>query len=439
MTDVCPATDITPPNAPPRPACTPTAHPVSLPTAQEWEDDALAMAKSHGHTKMAAQLKSATKGPLDRLRGAKVVFSFPPSVYAQLKQHVDVVRRIKGGEGVYGVHVEPRLAVEVAKDDAGKTERGEASEGSSSSSSPSKSSPNKVSWSGSERPWVYACVRATIAVQIAPESEEYQDNRICQEQASLLGARNRIEGLRHALREAEASAAIYDEDTSVEKNPYSGEEETPTSRIREGIDLLEHSADRLKMRIRNFDNRCQTDRDYLRRLELPGPEGQTYRDDRKELVDALLAEVTALEEEVSPLLEQLHKILENKRHVMLQENITHIEESLVKLKGKIRERPKEPGRDASSAEQDKYKAEDESVVANNTKVTEEIGRREKQMERLKAKLNDDLRTLEKPNPMPAFLMTLSARAFARMDSSAFVLWLNFQPETNGIVKAANKS
>ena len=44
----------------------------------EWEDSALNIAVSTGHTKMAAQLRSASKGPLDRLAGAKVVGFAPP-------------------------------------------------------------------------------------------------------------------------------------------------------------------------------------------------------------------------------------------------------------------------------------------------------------------------------------------------------------------------
>ena len=43
-----------------------------------------------------------------------------------------------------------------------------------------------------EVPWIHACMRAHLAVQIAPEGDEYQQDYICQEQANLLQARSRL-------------------------------------------------------------------------------------------------------------------------------------------------------------------------------------------------------------------------------------------------------
>ena len=81
-------------------------------------------------------------------------------------------------------------------------------------------------------------------------------------------------------------------------------------------------------------------------------------------------EVASLEEDAGAVTEQMHKLLENKRHVLLQENIANIETTLAKLKTKIRPLPKEVARDASSAEQDKYKAEKrarwEAIVCEGT-------------------------------------------------------------------------
>ena len=411
---------------------------------------------------MMWQLKSAARGPLDRLRTSKVVFSFPPSLFEQLKPLVEAVRRARGGEGVYGVHAEGRLALDVVRDDhdpaqdpesvlyvgddgdeepwsPGTPSIGGASTGRSSPSrmSPSRS-PNKVTWIGPEVSWVHACVRATLAVQVAPESEEYQENAICQEQDKLLRARGRIEHMRHGLRRAVEDALMHDEETGeANAAPWAPEEDTPTGRLRESVERLDKAAAMLKTRMRTMDHRFVTERDALRRLELPGAEGQTFRDDRIAAIAAMVGAVDELEAEVEPVLEAMHKLLENKRHVILQENINHLEAAVVKLKAKYRTIPPEPERGASSKEQDTYKAEKERIEADNKKLDSDIAKREKSIERLTAKLKDDLRTLEKPNPPPAFLMTLSARALARMDSDSFIRWLNWQPESNGY-RNANK-
>ena len=46
------------------------------------------------------------KGPLDRLAGAKVVFSFPPSLLPHLSKLINEVRKVRGGEGIYGLSEE---------------------------------------------------------------------------------------------------------------------------------------------------------------------------------------------------------------------------------------------------------------------------------------------------------------------------------------------
>ena len=117
----------------------------------------------------------------------------------------------------------------------------------------------------------------------------------------------------------------------------------------------------------HLDVRFVSDRQLMNRLDLPGAEGQTFRDDRKELFDGLVAEVTALEAEMEPLLEALHKLFENKRHVVLQDNIAHLEVAINKLKKKIRPLPTEPARDASSKEQETYKEEHAKITKDNKK------------------------------------------------------------------------
>ena len=82
---------------------------------------------------------------------------------------------------------------------------------------------------------------------------------------------------------------------------------------------------------------------------------------------------------------------------------------MVKLKAKYQAVPPEPARDASSKEQETYKIDKERIEGDNKKLDQEVAKREKAIERLTAKLKDDLRTLEKPNPPPPFLMALSAR------------------------------
>ena len=391
----------------------------------EWKDNAISIAQHHHHTKMAKQLKDYTKGPLDRLKGTKVVFSYPPSMQQQLKRLVEAARQMKGGEGIYGPHgSELRLAEDLLHDD--ENDPGSPKKGRKGV--PSSPSPTKVTWSGPgssahEVTWINACVRATLAVQVAPESDEYLADPVCQEQAMLLNARVKMETLRNELRHSEMDALLHDEEHD-KKEPNNADEETPVTRLREFIEELEKTCENLKKKMRAADNRFLSERDTLRRLDLEGPEGQSYRDERKEMLNGLIGEVADLEEEVKPAVEQMHRLLENKRHVLLQEQISNIETTVKKLKSKIRPRPKEPQRDASSKEQDQYKAEDAKIVADNKKLNEDIDRNEFAMERLKAKLKDDLRTLEKPHPPPAFLMTLSAKAFARMvsNSPAFILW-----------------
>ena len=68
----------------------------------------------------------------------------------------------------------------------------------------------------------------------------------------------------------------------------------------------------LKKKMRAADNPLE--RDTLRRLDLEGPSGQLYRDERKEMLNGLIGEVADLEEEVKPAVEQMHRLLENKRH-----------------------------------------------------------------------------------------------------------------------------
>ena len=405
--------------------------------ADEWGDDALAIATAHHHTKMMWQLKAALRGPLDRLRTSKVVFSYPPSAHAQLRHLVEAVRKVKGGEGVYGVAQDARLAIDVgSKDRKGEGEGEEwgdegVPDSPSRPSSPQVSS-GKVSWSGPSVTWLNACVRASLIVQIAPEGEEYQQDSVCQEQAGLLHARVRLENLRHELRKAEEDALVHEEDTAPEFMRL--DEETPLSRLRDAIVQLESAANRLKARIRTTDHEFLQDRDSLRQLDIPGPEGQSYRDDRMEMLEGLFAELKVLEDEAAPLLAQIHKTLELRRHVMLQENIAHIEDSLGKLKAKIRPLPKAPDKDANTATQDAFKVDLEKTKVDNAKMEEDIVRREKQKVRMTAKLKDDLRTLEKPSPPPTLLMSLSARAFARMDVKTFTLWLNWQTESNGFAK-----
>ena len=124
-------------------------------------------------------------------------------------------------------------------------------------------------------------------------------------------------------------------------------------------------------------------------------------------------------------------MLKHARHARLEEDIQMIEGQLEKLKAKIRERPKEPEKGANSEEQDKYKREDAAVLDNNKKVNEAIARAEKSLEQTRARLKDDLRTLEKSSNVPPFLVNVSARQLSKMDVRAFTLWLNWQPESNG--------
>lgn len=389
---------------------------------------------------MMWQLKSASRGPLDRLRQSKVVFSFPPSAYAHLKLLVDAARRTRSGEGVFGVHSEARLAVDLASgrgnrdDDEDHVDIGDADDDAppSPSTPGAGGSPSKITWTGPEVSWLNACVRASLAVQIAPESQEYQEDAICQEQAMLLQVRSRLENVRHSLRKAEDDAVMHDDDTPL----LAIDEETPLMKLRSGVSGLEKAADRLKARMRSLDNRLVSDRQQLQRLELPGAEGQPFRDDRKEIFNALVAEVTALEGEVEPVLEELHKLFENKRHVLLQENINHLQNAIIKVKAKIKPLPKELEKGASSKEQDTHKAETTKITADNKKYNDDIAKKEKAVSALTAKLKEDLRTLEKPNPPPAYVMTLSARAFARMEPETFVRWLNWQPESNGYLPKA---
>ena len=394
----------------------------------EWGDSALDIATNHHHVKMMWQLKAALRGPLDRMRCSKVIFSCPPSMSGQLMYLVEEARKVKkGGDGVYGVAQNLRLAVDVVN----KEQYCDGDEDGVPSSPESSPTRNKVAFSGQEVSWLNACMRSTLAVQVAPESEEYQQDAICQEQARLLEARVRLENLRHSLKKSEEDTTIYEEDTRPEFERF--DEDTPLKRVREGIAYLQGEANRLKMRIRTADNHFVHDRGTLRRLELVGPEGQTYRDDRQEMLNGLINEVTSLEGEVEPLLEEVHRLLELRRHVLLQESIAQVEDGVVKTKGKIRPVPKEPNnlKELNAKEQETFKADVEKTKADNAKCDETIEKLEKQKVRLNAKLKDDLRTLEKPNPPPTFLMTLSARAFARMDPTSFIMWLNWQTESNG--------
>ena len=425
----------------------------------EWEDSALTVAQATGHTKMSAQLKAASRGALGRLKGAKVVWSYPPSLYQPLKKLVTEVRYMPGGEGIYGVHEELRMAVEVTKDEGlAPDEAEEADEGSSgsspatpakgqsssSSSSPTKTpgskgqgtpgsssssaaSPTKVTWAGPDVTWCQACARATLAVQIAPETDEYKQNEACQEQILLLHARAKIDSLRHDLKQ-DAMIVLPVKEEDAPPSPFWDEVED----LRDEAMRLDKVAERLRYRLRHFDDRISSDRQYFTRLT-SGATAKSLKEDRMEELQGFLSEVAKLGDAVAPELERVHEVLKNVRHARLEDEIEMIDEAVAKLQDKIRPLPKEPSRDASSKEQETYKAEHAKIKGDNEKLDKEITMREKRMKMLKAKLHDDLKTLEKPHPAPAYIVSISLRHFERLDPRALTLWLNWQTETNGIV------
>ena len=92
-----------------------------------------------------------------------------------------------------------------------------------------------------------------------------------------------------------------------------------------------------------------------------------------------------------------------------------------------------PRRDANASEQEHHKDEVKRITADNKKLADEMARKDKEAARLRDKLKTDLRTLEKPNPPPPFLVHISMRHFLRLDAESFTLWLNWQPENNGRV------
>ena len=396
----------------------------------EWEDSAVTIAQSVGNTKMSAQLKSASKGPLDRLAGAKVVFSFPPSLLPHLSKLINEVRKVRGGEGIYGLSEEVRMVVDVVKDMG--ADDGEAEEEGGDGDGPA-SSPTKVTWAGPEVTWCQACARATLAVQIAADGEEYKQHEACQEQTLLLQIRRQVDGCRHRLKE-----------DALNVLPIKEEEAPPSAfwdeveRLREEVVLSDNTAERLRHRLRHFDDRVLSDRGYLTRLNSIG-EGPTLRADRKEELEAFQADVAQLDEAVKPLLERVHEVLKNARHARLEENITIVEEAIAKLKTKILPLPKEPSRDASSKEQETYKAEHAKIKGDNEKFGAEIAQREKQLKTLNEKLKTDLKTLEKPHPAPPFLVQISERHFTQLDAAGLTLWLNWQSETNGGSRGAGKA
>ena len=114
----------------------------------------MSVAISTKHTKMAAQLRAADKGPLHRLRGVKVVFSYPPSMYAPLKLLIDQVRRSTGGDGVFGIHDELRLAVR-NRGEEGSGSKDEIDLSESEAEAEAAGSPTKVTWLGPEVSWCH--------------------------------------------------------------------------------------------------------------------------------------------------------------------------------------------------------------------------------------------------------------------------------------------
>jgi hypothetical protein len=386
----------------------------------EWEDSALNIAVSTGHTKMAAQLRSASKGPLDRLAGAKVVFSYPPSLYPQLERLVSEVRKVPGGQGIYGVGDDPRMAVDMVKDENPDPEEDGGGDGGSPTASPTK-----VTWSGPEVPWCQACARVAIAVQVAPDSQEYIQHEACREQSRLLQMRRQLDGVRHRLKE-DALLVLPVKEEDAPQSPFWEEVE----RLSEEVRALDKMGERLRHRLRHFDDRVFADRAYLSRLTNE-PTAKSLQEDRMEEMDAFIAEAAKLEESVAPLLERVHEVLKQSRHARLEQEIEMIDDAVTKLKSRLLPLPKEPARDASSKEQDTYKADHARIKADNEKLNSEIAKREKQMSTLKDKLKGDLKTLEKPHPAPNFLVTISERHFKRLDAAGLTLWLNWQCEANG--------
>lgn len=114
-----------------------------------------------------------------------------------------------------------------------------------------------------------------------------------------------------------------------------------------------------------------------------------------------------------------------------------ISELVAKDEKQIRPLPKEPERGCSSEDQTKYDNAKKKITEDNKKLNEGIARKNAAIKKRTDRLKDDLRTLDKPHPAPPFVVSISMRQFARMDPDAFILWLNWQAESNG--KAMGKT